>query len=89
MATRYSRSLHIQPTRKLAPAITDIPHIFKEFETIDQVAFKYYRDATLGWVIMIANPDFMNEFEVLPGAQLRVPFPLSRVWQALGTAGEI
>jgi hypothetical protein len=38
---------------------------------------------------MIANPDFLNEFEVPPGAQLRVPFPLNRVWQVLGVAGEI
>jgi hypothetical protein len=89
MATRYSKSTHIQPIRKIEPAITDIPHPFKEFETIDQLAGKYYGDWTLGWVIMVANPQYFDEFSVPPGVILSIPFPLNRVWAMLGTAGEI
>ena len=89
MATRYSRSLHIQPIRKIDPAITDIPHPFKEFETVDQLAEKYYGDITLGWIIMCANPQYFDEFSIPPGVDLRIPFPLNRVWNQLGTDGEI
>jgi len=89
MASRYTKYQHIQPIRKISPAITDIPHTFKEFETIDQLAGKYYDDMTLGWIIMLANPQYVMEFLVPAGAKLRIPFPLSRVWTALGMAGEL
>lgn len=86
MATRYSKRPFIQPTRVLVPLPTDILHTFGEHETIDQLAMKYYKDMTLGWVIMIANPDEQMEWLVKPGTQLRIPFPLSSVWERLGTA---
>lgn len=89
MASRYSKSIFIQPTRKIPPAGTDIPHIFKEFETIDNLAAKYYKDPTLGWVIMCANPDYLHEWAIPNGAQISIPFPLSRVWSFFGVAGAI
>lgn len=89
MASRYSKYIHIQPIRKIEPAVTDIIYTMKQFETIDQIAYKFYRDATLGWVIMCANPDQYMEFFIQQGTQLRIPFPLNRVWSALGLTGEL
>lgn len=88
MATRYSPSIFIQPTRKIPPAITDIPHPLQEFETIDQLAGKYYNDMTLSWVIMCANPTYSHEMMVPAGAIVIVPYPLDRVWVYLGTNGQ-
>ena len=80
--SRYSRYLHIQPTRVILPALTDIPHTLTEFETIDQLAAKYYGDPGLEWIIMAGNPDFKLSFAIPAGYQLRIPFPLSRVFNA-------
>lgn len=89
MPSRYSRSIHIQPIRKITPTVTDIRHTFKDFENVDQLAYKYYKDATLAWVIMSANPQFFHEWEIKPGDVLRIPFPLGRVWTELGVQGEV
>ena len=89
MATRYSKWSFIQPTRKINHAITDITHTLKLGENIDELATKYYKDATLGWIIMCANPNFFMEFMVPVGTKLRIPFPLSRVWNQLGEAREV
>ena len=62
---------------------------FKKFDTIDNLAYEYYKDATLGWVIMCANPDFNFEFEVPEGAIIRIPLPLDRVWRGWGETLEI
>ena len=89
MATRYSKYSHIQPIRKITPAITDIPHTLKQFETIDQLALKYYNDPTLEWVIMAGNPDYFMSFSIPVGTSLRIPFPLERVFTAWGLNGEV
>jgi hypothetical protein len=89
MATRYARWPFIQPIRKISPAITDIPHTLSEFETIDQLALRYYKDPTLEWVIMCANPEHGLSFAIKPGTQLRIPFPLERVFNEWGLNNEV
>lgn len=87
--SRYSKYVHIQPIRKITPAITDITHTFGQYENIDNLATKYYGDVNLAWIIMSANPEYKMEFLVPAGAQLRIPFPLTRVFAELGINGEI
>jgi hypothetical protein len=73
-----------QPIRVILPMPSDILHTLKHGERIDNVAFKYYNDQTLAWLIMCANPHWGNEFEVPFGAVVRVPYPLVSVftqWQ--------
>lgn len=82
-ASRYTQSQLIpQPVRKIIPAATDILHPLKMGERIDNIAYKYYKDVTLSWVIMCANPDWDNEFEIPFNTYIRVPFPLQRVFDA-------
>lgn len=88
-ASRYAKSPFIQPIRKLDQLPSDIIHTFNQYETIDQLAMKYYKDMTLAWIIMAANPDEYMEWFVKPGTQIRVPFPLSSVWARLGIKAEI
>jgi phage tail protein X len=87
--SRYSKYPHIQPKRKIPIAISDVTHTFTQFDTVDKLAYKYYGDATLGWIIMCANPDYFHEFEIKNGDKIRIPLPLERVWQYLGVNGEI
>lgn len=86
---RYSRYSHIQPIRKISLSITDIDHTLKEFETIDQLATKYYNDPNLEWVIMCANPDYFLSFAIPAGTVLRIPFPLERVFQQWGISDQV
>ena len=64
MINRYDSNSNIpQPIRKVIPSGTDILHHFKMGERIDNLAEKYYNDATEGWIIMCANPEYDNEFD--------------------------
>jgi len=79
--SRYIFSTTIpQPVRRIIPSPTDILHVLKMGERIDNLASKYYNDPTLSWVIMYANPDWDNELEIPIGTKVRVPFPLQRVY---------
>ena len=71
-----------QPIRKILPASADIMHTLIMGERLDNVANKYYGDSTLAWVIMCANPDWDNEFQIPIGTSIRIPYPLSRVYQS-------
>lgn len=88
MANRYLVSSSCpQPIRKIIPAPTDILETLKQGQRIDNFARKYYNDQTLSWIIMCANVDWQNEFEIPFGTQIRIPLPLSRVfsdWQISG-----
>lgn len=80
MINRYaSNSTFPQPIRKVIPSVTDQIHTLKMGERLDNIAYKYYGDPGLSWIIMCANPEFDNELDITIGTQLRIPYPLNRV----------
>lgn len=79
--SRYILSSDVpQPIRKILPSAQDIIHTLKMGERLDNVANMYYSDPLKGWVILCANPEWDNEFEIPYGTQIRIPYPLSRVF---------
>ena len=68
-----------QPIREIAPSPTDLIHVLSMGERLDNLAQKYYGDPMLVWVIMCANPEYANEFEIPFGKKVRIPYPLERV----------
>lgn len=56
---------------------TDIYIISKTSDRLDNLAFEYYRDASLWWVIARANNIGKGTANVTPGIQIRIPFPLT------------
>ena len=48
-------------------------YVFKEFDTIDYVAYKIYGDSRLYWAILDANPQYQSELEIQVGDVLVVP----------------
>jgi nucleoid-associated protein YgaU len=70
---RYFSSLlpiYIEPTDK------DIYVITTEGDRLDKLAFQYYDDATLWWIIVSANPTLRKDsLYIEPGAQIRIPDP--------------
>jgi len=44
---------------------------------MDLLSYKYYEDASYGWLIMLANPEYGGlEFNIPDKSQIIVPFPL-------------
>ena len=90
MANRYVNSIAIpQPIRKISQASTDFIHTLKLGERLDNLSQKFYNDPTLSWVIMCANPDWDNEFEIVVGTEIRIPYPLQRVFDNFHMNGDL
>ena len=45
---------------------------------LDKMSLSFYGDPYQGWIIMIANPEFDKETNILDESMLRVPFPLAQ-----------
>ncbi len=89
-ASRYMNSSKVpQAIKKILPAPTDIIDSLKYGERVDNKAQKFYGDPTLSWVIMLANPEWENEWVIPFGTELRIPFPLQRVFDNWLISNEI
>jgi phage tail protein X len=74
---RYYSSL-IDPTIERQP--DDVYVICTFGDRLDLLAFKYYSDATLWWIISAANPELRKDSLFLePGTQVRIPRDFQRV----------
>jgi hypothetical protein len=55
-------------------SLDDIYVITNEGDRLDILAFQYYSDSSLWWIISIANDNLpQNSLYLLPGTQLRIP----------------
>lgn len=45
----------------------------------DVLADKYYSDSSLSKIILLANPEYKNEWSIPDGSTIRIPFPKQRV----------
>jgi nucleoid-associated protein YgaU len=68
---RVSRTLAL---RTIVPEASALEHTVAEGERLDNLAAGFYGDPTRYWLILDANPDTLNPFELLePGAAIHVP----------------
>lgn len=59
------------------------------FSRLDKLSQKYYGNPFYDFLILYANPQYINEFDIPDGALIRILFPLSKVrsdYEALLTA---
>ncbi len=58
----------------------DIYVIIGDGDRLDNLAYQFYGDPTLYWIIATANPNFAYSllYPVL-GTQLRIPFPIQKI----------
>ena len=59
------------------------------FSRLDKLSQKYYGNPFYDFLILYANPEYVNEFDIPDGVLIRIPFPLSKVvndYEALLTA---
>ena len=55
-------------------------------DRLDNLAFQFYRDPTLWWILLVANPDLPND-SLYPtiGYQLRIPQDISDIINSYNT----
>lgn len=58
---------------------TDILIIAKDGDYLDTLAYKYYKDSTLWWIIANVNNVGKGRLSVTPGTQLRIPTNLPKI----------
>lgn len=58
---------------------SDIYIYSRRLDRLDLLAFEFYRDQTLWWVIARANDLGKGSFQVPPGIRLRIPFPIDEL----------
>jgi nucleoid-associated protein YgaU len=55
------------------PADTDLQVVSNEGDYLDTLAYKYYGDPTLYWIIALVNKIGKGRLSVQPGLTLRIP----------------
>jgi phage tail protein X len=58
---------------------TDVQIITDETDYLDALAYKYYGDATLYWIIAVANNLGKGRLSVPPGLTLRIPININDI----------
>jgi hypothetical protein len=48
------------------------------YNRMDKLAQKYYGNPFYDFLILYANPQFVNEFDIPDGTLIRIPFPLQK-----------
>lgn len=61
-----------RPNMEFKVKDTDVFHVMAEGERLDLLAYRYYADPALWWVIADAN-DIKNPLRVAVGKRLRIP----------------
>lgn len=88
---RYDKSVNIKKRwdgkryfgTRLYPNIPVDPNdsyvVTNETDTLDNLAFKYYKNPSLWWILAQANNIGKGKMSVPSGLQLRVPFNVSTI----------
>lgn len=64
----------------------DVYVITTDGDRLDNLAYQFYGDSTLYWIIASANPDqIYNLLYPVLGAQLRIPFPVDQIINSFNT----
>jgi nucleoid-associated protein YgaU len=66
--------LRVLALRRIAQPPGVFEHVVMEGERLDQLASRFYNDPKKYWLLLDANPEVLNPFELLrPGQRIRVP----------------
>lgn len=64
---------------EIRPQESDIIVISDDGDFLDTLAYKYYGDPTLWWIIALANGIGKARMSVAPGLQLRIPVNINEI----------
>lgn len=60
-------------TRNKVSEKQSMTHVYSEGDRLDLLAFRYYADDQLWWVLLEANKQFRSEMDIPYGAELIIP----------------
>lgn len=63
----------------IIPSERDLVIVSNESDYLDALAFKYYQDPTLWWIIAAANNLGKGRMSVEPGLTLRIPTNVNQI----------
>lgn len=69
-------------SREIKDRDTDLYITYKFTDRIDNLAYKYYKDSSLFWIILLAN-GCGTELDIDDNDLLRIPMPLTSVLRDL------
>ena len=58
---------------QINPQLDDIYLITNRGDRLDNLAYEYYNDSTLYWVISVSNNISQDSIFITPGTQIRIP----------------
>jgi len=85
MTTRYQTNRNIRTSYNgnrffgtriypnIMPRTDDILYITNETDYLDTLAYKFYKDSSLWWIIATVNNIGQGRLSIEPGTQLRIP----------------
>ncbi len=76
-AKRFNTAFEIYPGVVIEERETDLYVEYNIEDKLETLASRVYNDPALWWIIMLANPEYVMEFDITPGETLRVPLPLN------------
>lgn len=70
-------TMYLSPFREniYDPELGDLEITFEQGMRVDLLAYDYYGDESLEWVIMDANPQFFTPRDIQVGEQVIIPNP--------------
>ena len=75
---RTANSVSPMPFIKIPEKTTDIKDVYhKGRDRMDKISNKYYGNPFLGWLILLANPEYGMEFDIPDNTVIRIPYPLN------------
>lgn len=57
--------------------------------TFDKLSELYYGNSVMGWLINLANPEHIDEYQIEDGTLIRIPLPFSEVEQEYNTKAQL
>lgn len=64
---------------QITPKPTDIYVITVKGDRLDNLAYEYYKDENLWWIIAISNEIKQDSLYIMPGTQIRIPVDISSI----------
>ena len=71
--------------QSIQPKETDTIVLSRQGDYLDKLAFDYYGDPTLWWVIALANNLGKSRLSIPPGLQLRIPTDIAQILSDFNT----
>lgn len=68
------------PFTPISKSDSDLSEVWVQGRSrLDKIALRYYNNPFYDFFILMANPEYVDQFDIPDGALIRIPFPIDRV----------